>query len=185
MGRGNLGLVEMEGLKAYIPALILAVLGIVLQGILSNAITIGYATPNFIVAVALVIAAVYPTFASVVCGFALGLLYNLLCSGTVGSMAVVLTLLTYAVVIIFSSMENPNLVFGLVAMLVCGFIAELAYGLLVGAFVSGISVSEALVYRALPCGVYDALITCVLYPVPALIVRALANRMQGPSGWSI
>ena len=150
---------------------------------MANAISIGNATPNFIIAFALIIAAVYPTFPSVVMGFAMGLLYNLLCSGTVGSMALVLTLMTYIVVVIFSGMENTNLIFGLVAMLIAGFLAEVLYGLIAGIFVSGISVSEALTYRALPCGVYDALLTCVLYPLPALAVRIMVNRQAGSGDW--
>ena len=172
----------MDGIRAYIPAIILVVLAILCQGILSNAITIGSATPNFFVAFALVIAAVFPTFSSVVLGFVLGLLYNLFCSGTVGTMALVLTLLTFVVVSIFSRMESVNIIFALVALLICGFLAEVLYGLLTATFVSGISVSEAMIHRALPCGVYDALITCVLYPIPAILMRVLGNR-QGAGEW--
>ena len=175
----------MTGFRAYIPALILFVLAIVFQGAFANAITIGSATPNFFVAFALVIAAVYPRPASVIMGFVLGLLYNLLVSGTVGSMALVLTLLTALVVMVFSRMDGTSLIFALVSLFILGFLAEVLYGVLTGVFVSGISVSEAMIHRALPCGVYDALITCVLYPLPALVENIMSNRQSGQGEWKL
>lgn len=173
----------MDGIRSFVPALVLALVGIILQGLLANAITIGNATPNFIVAMALVIAAVFPTFGSVVLAFLMGLAYNLLCSGTLGTMALVLTLLSYLIVQIFSRMEQVNLIFALIVLFVLGFLAELFYGLLAVTFVSGISVSQALTLRALPCGVYDALISCVLYPLPALLGSFMANGKQDKGTW--
>ena len=173
----------MIGIRGYIPVIVLVLLAILFQGVFSNAITIGNATPNFFVAFALVIAAVYPSLGSVFIGFLLGLLYNLFCGGTVGTMALVLTLLTFVVVALFSRMEGSSFLFVFVTLLVCGFLADILYGVLAGTFVSGISVSEAMMQRALPCGVYDALITVLLYPIPALFARIVENRQQGSGDW--
>ncbi len=175
----------MEGIRVYIPMVVLALLGLVLQFVLSNAIQIGNATPNFVIAFALIIAVVYPVFGSVVIGFLMGLLYNLLGTGPVGGLALVLTIMTYLLMQLFRRMEAPNFFFSLGILFVGAFLCELFYGILTGVFVSGISVSEALRLRALPCGVYDALITCVLYPLPALLMRVMANRGQDAGVWKM
>lgn len=175
----------MESIRAFIPALIMALLGLILQSVLANAISIGHATPNFVIAFAIILSALYPTFASVVLSFAMGLLYNLITAGPVGAMALVLTLLSYLMVQLFSRMEAPNFFFALGIIAITIFLAELFYGLLTAAVVSGISVSEALVQRALPCGVYDVLIGCVLYPIPSLISRAAMMRQPKPGDWKL
>lgn len=175
----------MESIRIYIPMVVLALLGLVLQFVLSNAIQIGSATPNFVIAFALIIAVVYPVFGSVVIAFIMGLLYNLLGAGPVGGLALVLTLLTYLLIQLFRRMEAANFVFALATLFISAFLAELLYGILTGVFVSGISVSEALRLRALGCGVYDALVTCVLYPIPALAMRIMANRSQSVGDWKM
>ena len=175
----------MEGVRIYIPMVILALLGLVLQFALSNAIQIGNAMPNFVIAFALIIAVVYPVFGSVVVAFVMGLLYNLLGAGPVGGLALVLTLLCYLLTQLFRRMESANFLFALITLFITAFLAELFYGILTGVFVSGISVSEALRLRALGCGVYDALVTCVLYPIPALVMRIMTNRGQGAGDWKM
>lgn len=182
LGRGGVG-GGMDSLRAFIPALILAVIGMLLQAILANAISIGHATPNFVIAFAIIISALFPTFGSVVLSFGMGLLYNLFNTGPVGAMALVLTLLSYLIVQLFSRMESPNFLFALGIIAITIFLAELFYGLLTAAFVSGISVSEALVQRALPCGVYDVLIGCVLYPLPSLLARIIQARQPKLGDW--
>lgn len=173
----------MDSLRAFIPALIMAVLGMLLQAILANAISIGHATPNFVIAFAIILSALYPTFGSVVLCFAMGLLYNLTTSGPVGAMAMALTLLSYLMVQLFRRMEAPNFLFALGIVAITIFLAELFYGLLTAALVSGISVSEALGQRALPCAVYDVLVGCVLYPLPSLLSRVAKMRQVKPGDW--
>ena len=173
----------MEGIRVYIPMVVLALLGLVLQFVLSNAIQIGNATPNFVIAFALIIAVVYPVFGSVFIGFLMGLLYNLLGSGPVGGLALVLTIMTYVLMQLFRRMEAPNFFFSLGILFVSAFLCELFYGILTGVFVSGISVSEALGQRALPCAVYDVLVGCVLYPLPSLLSRVAKMRQVKPGDW--
>ncbi len=165
----------MSWYRPYIIPTVLVILALVCQGLLSDAITIGNATPNFFVAFALIIAALMPTLGGVVVAFVLGLLYNLLCGGVVGSMALVLTLLAAVCMVVFNRVEQQNFLFSLVVLLILGFLAEVLYGLMTGSLVSGISVSQALTLRALPCGLYDALITCLLYPLPLLGTMILNN----------
>ena len=173
----------MDSVRSFIPPLILAIIGMLLQAILANAISIGHATPNFVIAFAIIISAVFPRFGCVVLSFLMGLGYNLVTTGPVGAMALVLTILSYLMVQLFSRMEAPNFLFALGIVVLAIFLAELAYGLLTAAFVSGISVSEALVQRALPCGVYDVLLGCVLYPLPSLLGRLAMARQPKPGEW--
>ncbi len=176
----------MSWIRPYILPGVLAILAIVLQGLLSDAISISYATPNFFLVFTLIICAIHPTFGSVVLAFILGLLYNLLCSGTVGAMALVLTILAFVVVELFSRMEQSNFLFSLLFLVIAVFLADVLYGLLSGMFVSGISVSQAFPHRALPCGVYDVLICAVLYPLSYLLNIIISNAgANKQSAWKI
>lgn len=172
----------MDAIKPYLGPVLLGILALILQGVLSSAIAIGNAMPNFVLAFALIISIMYPRFSTVVICFILGLLYNLVSTGVVGSMALVTTLLSYGLIQFFSRMEGTHLLVAEITIFIAAFIGEILYGLMTAAFVSGVSVSAALVHQALPCGLYDAVAGCLLYPLPALFARVRQNRQTTPSG---
>lgn len=177
----------MDFLRPFIPVAILSVLALLFQAFFSNAIHIGNAMPNFILMMGIIITILHPTLSSVVICFVLGLLYNLCGSGPVGAMAFVMTLLSFGVMFLFSRMGGTSFLLAIIVLVICAFVGEILYGVLSATFVSGISVSEALTLRALPCGLYDAAISLVLYPLPAFLARVSANQQQpqGPGSWSL
>lgn len=147
-----------------------AVFAAILQIVLAPNIAIFSAMPNFIVVYCLLLAIVRPTSSGPVLPFVLGLASDLAVGTPIGSTSLLLVLFCFLVSRIFSVLNNDTVFVPLVLLFVASFIIEL----LVGAFSISIGVStdlfSAIVYRALPCGLYDCVLSLVLYPLAARVL---------------
>jgi len=155
---------------------ICCVLAIVLQLLLSSALTIGLAMPNFIAAVIIACVLLSPSNQTIAFAFVAGLLYNLICGGPVGAMAFSLVLTSF-ICILLKNVLGQSSGFGTFVMiaLTC-LINEAIYGLVMVAFLSDVSFVEALVLRALPCAVYDFLLASVFYLLLGIVFGITSNR---------
>lgn len=161
----------MEDARSTASIVIGAVLAVLLQLVLAPNIAVFGALPNFVMAYVLVLAVVRPDGAGPVLAFALGLVFDFLGMGPVGAMAFLLTLVSFLASRAFFALDNDTLFIPLFILVVSFLGVELFYGaFLVGT--GSASVLEALVYRALPCALYDCAAALVIYP---LVSRFVAN----------
>ena len=150
-----------------------AVIAVLLQVVVAPNIALASALPNFVLAYALVLAAVRPDRTGPVLAFVLGLVFDLLGSGPVGAMAFLLVLVTFLASRAFSVLDNDTLFMPLVILVVSTLVVELFYAV----FLMGTGFSagplDVFLYRALPCALYDCVVALVMFP---LALRFLASR---------
>ena len=152
-----------------------AVVAVLLQVVVAPNIALFGAMPNFVVAYALLVAIVRPMAAGPVMPFVLGLVFDLVSGGPVGTMAFLLVLMTFLAARAFAVLDNDTLFMPVTIFVVATFAAEMLYGaLLIGLGLSASPV-DAFLYRALPCTLYDCVVGLVLYPI---IARLLASGAQ-------
>lgn len=156
-----------------IPVIVGAVLALIAQIVLAPNIALFSVMPNFLVAYVLLVAMVRPGGGLYPLAFVLGLLSDLLGYGPVGAMPFLLLLASLVVSKAFSVMNNDTVFVPLVLLVVADFAVELLYGgFLAGLGLTG-SLGDAILYRALPCALYESVCGLLLYP--------LAHRFLGQS----
>lgn len=149
-----------------------ALAAVLLQIVVAPNIAIMGAMPNVIAAYVVIAAIVRPADSVLVLGFVLGIVYDLLGYGPIGAMAFLLTLLAFLATRTFGVLDSES-PFMPVAVIVCAMLLlEALYaGFLVAlGQVSGFG--TALLYRALPCALFDCVVALLLYP--------LARRLIAP-----
>ena len=154
-----------------------AVIAYVLQIVVAPAITIVSAMPNFIAIFAAIYTVSRARATSYVVPFVLGLIFDFVSGGPVGALAFSLTLSCAIASLLFSALDNDTIFVALVSVVVALLLTEVIYGIFLLAMGYEAGVLQALVYRALPCALYDCVLGCILYP---LIVRLYAP--SGPAG---
>ena len=172
----------MELTRENVAALIGAVVAVLLQIMVAPAIALFSAIPNFIefiVAFCVVRAVAAPYQAGSLIPLALGLVFDLVGGGPVGGMAFVLVLVTFFASRLFAALNNDTLFMPVTIILVSTMLVEVLYGLVVVACGAGVSFGEALLYRVLPCMLYDCVIGLLLYPIA---IRVLVEKPLGQPG---
>lgn len=152
-----------------------AVISIVLQIVVAPNIALFSAQPNFLLAFVLVVAIVRPAQAGSVLPFVLGLVCDLLGTGSVGGMALLFVLASAIASRAFLILDNDTLFMPLTILVVGSFAVEMLYGVLLIALGLGVSPVDALLFRALPCALYDCVVGLILYPI---VARLLAGSDQ-------
>lgn len=152
-----------------------AVAAVLLQAMLAPAMAIAGAVPDFILAFVIARAVADPE-SGLVLPFALGLIYDLMGTGPVGAMALVCLLASLACSRLLMLLSNDTLFIPIVLIAGGAFLADAVYGILIVVCGMDASLGEALLARALPCGLYDAAIALVLY-----LALMMAARIAGPA----
>ena len=151
------------------------VLVVLLQIILAPYIAIVYATPNFMLAYAVAVAVVRPNSTRMaVLAFCMGLLYNLLVGGPVGALAVALILTCMLAGRAMTMLDNGTSFMPLTILALAVLVTELLYGFMM-CLSTGISLGDAMLFRAAPCFIYDAVLGLVMY----FIMKRLAAEPDG------
>lgn len=153
--------------------LIGALVTVVLQIVLAPNIAIFAAMPNFFLAYVLIIAILRPDTRTVlVLAFVLGLMYDLLSHTPVGTMAFLLVLFSFLAARLFSFLDNDTFFMPILIYCVAALVIEVLYAGFMLLFGVSAGIVDALVYRALPCAIYDCVIGLILYP---LMIRVFAG----------
>ena len=150
-----------------------ALIAFLLQVLLAPHIAIGFGFPNFMVAFCLAIAVARQDLTGPVLTFLMGLLYDLISGGPVGGMAFSLTLAGAVASSTFRRANNDTSFMAIAVLVGSVLLAELVYGLLFLLFGYAIGFGEALVYRVLPCFIYDLVIALAFY---FLLTRLLGQN---------
>ena len=168
-----------DGASMIVGALIV----FVLQIVLAPNIAIFSIVPNFLAAYVLVVAIIRPQSSVVVLGFALGMIYDILGYGPVGSLALLLVIATFCITQVFLVLDNDSLSIALVLLLVFLLVVELAYALILLLFGMVDSFGAAIIYRALPGALYNCVLALIFYPlVQRFIAPSSSARKDFPQG---
>ena len=168
-----------DAVREKLVVIVGAVVAVLLQIVVAPAIAIGNAMPNIIMMYALTVSIVRPMEAGPIFPFVLGLVYDLLGSGPVGSMSFLLVLVAFLMARAFQVLDNDAPFMPVLAMVLSALALEVLYG----AFMLGVgveaSILDALVYRALPCALYDAVMGAVLYVVVSRLMAGGSRAKYG------
>lgn len=165
--------------KGTLALVIGAVIAVAAQVVLAPNIAIFSAQPNFIVAFCLLAAIVRPAASGPVLPFVLGLASDFVTGAPVGSTALLLVLFTFLAARAFAVLNNDTVFMPLLIFVVAALLIEMLSGTFFLALGSGVSVLDAFVYRALPCGLYDCVVGLVLYPLAARVLAPPAPMGPG------
>ena len=156
-----------------------ACVALLLQLMLAPNIALFGAQPNFIAAYVLALCLACPEKSGPVMAFVLGLFFDLMGSAPVGGMALLLLVATALLTRAFQALNNDTLFMPIFLMAVFFLLIELSYGVLLVGFGSSEGIVQALIYKALPCTLYDCVIGFITY---LCMLRFLASAPKKPQG---
>lgn len=149
--------------REKIPVIVGAVVAVLCQIILAPNIHISNAAPNFILAYVIALSCANIRGVNIITSFVLGLLYDLISTGPVGAMAFVCVAISILGFLLRRIFDNETHLVPIIIVILSSFVSEIVFGLLMMACGVNISVLDALVLRALPCGLYDSAIALLAY----------------------
>lgn len=150
-------------IQERIPIIIGALIALVCQMILAPNVHIGDAVPNFMLAYIIAISVANMRGTNYVIAFIVGLLFDLSGTGPVGAMAFVCVAVMFACSQIVRALDSEGPLAAILVIIVACLASEAAYGLLMIACGVDVTLLDALVYRMLPCGLYDIVIAIIAY----------------------
>lgn len=139
-------------------------IAILAQIILAPNIAIFSAKPNFLLAIALIIAITRPEKnSSLVLAFALGLFFDLIGHSPVGAMAFLFVLASFVVSRVYALLSSDSLIMFIIVFLSSVLVVEVLYALFLTIFGVSAGLFEMIVLRALPCALYDLVVGLLIY----------------------
>lgn len=151
--------------------LVTIILCILLQAGIAPAITIMGATPNFLLIPVLLVSLRSGTGIGSLTGFLLGLLYDLMGSGTVGCMALVFTLIAFAVGAAGESIDLLTPLGTIVVSVVSSLLLEIGYAVVsvLTSSVGGGMMATLMTY-SLPSALYTAVFVVIALLTIELVI---------------
>lgn len=150
---------------------IAAVVAVLLQVFLAPHLAIGYALPNFLVILCIVVAIRNPRFYSYLLPFILGLVFDVVSGGPIGAMAFSLTAFSAGAAWFYERANNDTVFMAVFNLAVGLLLIELCYGVFLLIFGYGSNPLEALWFRILPCFLYDLVLSVILFLIVSRIFK--------------
>jgi len=154
-----------------LPTVVAVLVAGLLQAGLAPYLAIGGVTPNFLLVVVITIALIQGPTPGASAGFAAGLIFDLLGTGPVGPMALVLTVTGFLVGLLHEQMFAEGWLLPLTVLAIGALGAEMAYGLILGMLGEGGPLLRGLLTTMLPAAVYDTVLALLFYPWLARFLR--------------
>lgn len=142
-----------------------------LQAGLAPYLAIGGVVPNFLLVVVVTLALVEGPAAGASAGFAAGLIFDLLGSGPVGPMALVLTVTGFMAGLLHENMFAEGWLLPLTVLAIASLASTLAYGLMLELLGAEGSFLVMFFTKVLPEALYDTALGLLLYPWLARFLR--------------
>lgn len=158
-------------MRRYLPTIGAVVVAGILQAGLAPYMAIGGITPNFLLLVTVTIALVQGPAAGCSAGFACGLIFDLLGSGPVGPMILVLSVTGYLAGLLHENMFAEGWLLPITVLGIAALGSEIAYGLILDLLGSGGPVLLTFITKTLPTAVYNTVLGLLVYPWLARILR--------------
>lgn len=149
---------------------IIAIVVLLVQLIIAPYINIGYGMPNFVLCATIVLSLLDSRSPKYILFFLMGLIYDLSSSSPIGLMALTCLVISFILSLLNNIFENDSL--GMqIALIVLGcFFGEFLYAILIIICSTDVSFPEAVLYRILPCGLYDSVLAALLSPLFKMII---------------
>ena len=154
-----------------------AVVALVLDVVLSPNMMLFSATPNFVIAYVVVLAMVFRDNAMYLIAFVLGILCDCLGYGPVGALAFLLLLVALAAMRLSAMFDNGSMVTAMIMVAIFVVAVEFLHAFIMLALTSGVSAIDAIVYLALPCSLFDAVLALIMYPIVSLFFTDRGSTM--------
>jgi rod shape-determining protein MreD len=158
-------------MSRLLPTLAALLAAAVLQAALAPYLAIGQVVPNFLLLVVVTIALVEGPGPGAALGFSAGLLFDLLGSGPVGPMLLVLTLTGYLTGLVHENMFAEGWLLPLTVLAIATLSAEVAYGLILLLLGSGGPFWSTFLTKMLPGAIYNTALALLIYPWLARFLR--------------
>jgi rod shape-determining protein MreD len=158
-------------MNRLLPTLAALLAAAVLQAALAPYLAIGQVVPNFLLLVVVTIALVEGPGPGAALGFSAGLLFDLLGSGPVGPMLLVLTLTGYLTGLVHENMFAEGWLLPLTVLAIATLSAEVAYGLILLLLGSGGPFWSTFLTKMLPAAIYNTALALLIFPWLARFLR--------------
>lgn len=158
-------------MRTAVPVFASVLVAALLQVGLAPYVAVGGVVPNLLLLVVVTLALVRGPAAGTSAGFAAGLIFDLLGSGPVGPMALVLALTGYVAGLLHEQMFAEGWLLPLTVLALASLSAEVAYGLILDLLGSPGPFWLAFVTKMLPGAVYNTVLALVVYPWLARFLR--------------
>lgn len=158
-------------MRRAVPAIVSVLIATLLQAGLAPYISIGGVTPNFLLLVVITLALTEGPTAGASTGFASGLIFDLLGTGPVGPMALVLTVTGYLAGLLHEQMFAEGWLLPLTVLAMAALGTEIAYGLILNLLGEGAPFWPAFFSKMLPAAVYNTVLGLLIYPWLARFLR--------------
>lgn len=142
-----------------------------LQAGLAPYISIAGVTPNFLLLVVVTLALTSGPISGATAGFAAGLLFDLLGTGPVGPMALVMTTTGYFAGLLHTQMFAEGWLLPLTVLGIAALLTEFSYGLILMLLGQPMPLLLALVTKMVPVALYNVVLALILYPWLARFLR--------------
>lgn len=154
-----------------LPTIAALAIGGLLQVAVAPYLAIGGIVPNFLLLIVVTLALVEGPAWGCVSGFVAGLMFDLIGTGPVGPMALVLSVVGYATGTLQANLFAEGWLLPLTVLGVASITAELAYGVLLAVLGQAGGLWSALWTVMLPSALYNVALGLLVYPVLARFLR--------------
>ena len=158
-------------MNRILPTIAAVFVGAVLQAGLAPYLSIGRVVPNFMLLVVVTIALVEGPGPGAGVGFSAGLIFDLLGSGPVGPMLLVLTITGFLTGLMHENMFAEGWLLPLTVLAMATISAEVADGLILSVLGAGGPFWSTFFTKMLPGAVYNTALALLVYPWLARFLR--------------
>jgi len=158
-------------MRRFLAAAAAILIATLLQVGLAPYIAIGGVTPNFLLLVVVTIALTTGPSEGATSGFVAGLLFDLVGTGPLGPMALVLTITGYLAGLLHEQMFAEGWLLPMTVLAIASISAEIAYWLVLSLLGSGGPFWSSFFTKMLPGAVYNVALALLVYPWLARFLR--------------
>ncbi|MDZ4170327.1 MAG: rod shape-determining protein MreD [Coriobacteriia bacterium] len=158
-------------MSRFVPAAVALFVAAILQVGLAPYLAIGGVVPNFLLLVVVTLALTTGSGEGAAVGFTAGLMFDLIGSGPVGPMALVLALAGFVAGLLHEAMFAEGWLQPLTVFAITALVCEIAYMLLLSLLGVEIPFWSALLTKAVPAAVYNTALALLVYPWLARFLR--------------
>lgn len=158
-------------MRRLLPTVGAVAVAALLQGGLAPYLAVGGVVPDFLLLVVVTLALVEGPAAGCGVGFACGLIFDLLGTGPVGPMVIVLTITGYLAGLLHENMFAEGWLLPITVLGIAALGSEIAYGLVLDLLGTVGPFLLTFVTKMLPAAVYNTALALLAYPWLARILR--------------
>jgi rod shape-determining protein MreD len=157
--------------RKWVVTTIAVLVASLLQAGLAPYLAIGGVVPNLLLIVVVTVALIEGPGSGAAAGFAAGLIFDLLGTGPVGPMALVLTTTGYLAGLLHEQMFAEGWLLPLTVLAIASLLSEVAYGVMLIALGEGGTFWASMAGKMLPAAVYNVALAVLIYPWLARFLR--------------